>query len=144
MPALKQARIKVCFRQYGYALFPAVLLLLGCNERPQPATPITSATHNFNLTAGSQGTFLVDSISGKVWQYSADKQALVEVPVTSEIIEYVRDNDGKIVRREAPSTDPLGILDRQYGEGDTKTNSAGDHVIFRSGKWQLDQDWKTH
>jgi len=56
--------------------------------------------------------FLLNTENGKVWKWDATKSAFLEVPVTSEIIEYEKGPDGELRRKPKNPNDPLGILDK--------------------------------
>lgn len=78
---------------------------------------------------GSQGAFLIDKPTGKVWAFDPKENAFLEIPVTSKIISYVYGPDGKLIQE----TDHLP-------EGSKKTNASGDKVVYHNGKWVLDND----
>ena len=62
----------------------------------------------YHPTGGDQ-TFLLNAETGQVWKFDAAKSAFLEVPRTSEIIEWERGPDGKPRRKEVKPNDPLGI-----------------------------------
>ncbi len=67
-------------------------------------------THgSYSITStSSDGTFLLETQSGKVWRYSVKDDAFLEVVVTSKILRYKRGADGKMHVAD-PKNDQLGI-----------------------------------
>ena len=77
------------------ALVCLTAILLGCcGCTPTPAKTATTETSKmdnsspFSLTASSEGTFLLNQGTGKIWKYDQKENAFLEVPVTSKIIKW--------------------------------------------------------
>jgi hypothetical protein len=98
--------------------FALPILLSGCDQQQRvppnqpPATVPSQATPSHGnyvmTTSAADGTFLLDSQTGKVWHYIAKEDAFLEVAVTSKILRYERGADGKMHVVD-PKNDPLGI-----------------------------------
>lgn len=87
------------------------VLLSGCDQfqHPAPSATQTPPHGSYTITNTSvDGTFLLDSQSGKVWRYSAKDDTFLEVGLTSKILRYERGQDGKLHVVD-PKSDPLGI-----------------------------------
>jgi hypothetical protein len=102
------------------AVSVAILSFAGCEKpRLQPGSVTNQAASTFTGFASSDGTFLINQTSGKVWRFSSKDGAFLEVPVTSKMLYYnpatgkLEDSDPASKSGKKPcdkKTDPLCIL----------------------------------
>jgi hypothetical protein len=67
-------------------LFAAVIVatLAGCSALQ--SAPPSQPSGTFSISVSSQGTFLLNTQTGKVWLYDPSTKAFLEIPATSNII----------------------------------------------------------
>jgi hypothetical protein len=58
----------------------SMVALAGCDSYQQ------RPSGDFSLTASSDGAFLLDKKSGKVWRYTASGEAFKEIPVSQDTL----------------------------------------------------------
>jgi hypothetical protein len=66
-------------KNWRLSLAVCVLMLAGCSAADISQPP-------FTMYVSSQGTFLLNTKTGKVWIYDATEKAFLEVPVAGKIM----------------------------------------------------------